>query len=187
VDLDEWFSLRRIARAIWRHLRSFDQKAQPPEEHPLYRPVCDLDRLLDSAYLTPGLRASIDQAMAEAFPQTWTETDNCFHHMSNESLPTRCVLAYLKERGYDRHLRAGIAFQTLILSRSLEHGLVGHEAFLEIDAIEFPSDRKSAATESVLLRMNRSSTERGHQETLPAFPSARFDEVISALCNQPLR
>jgi hypothetical protein len=71
------------------------------------------------------------QAIEEAFSLTWDAIEQYYAFMLNHPRwehiawmkPLLDLIAELRNRGYDRYLRAGQSVSRLVLSRSLSHGL----------------------------------------------------------------
>lgn len=76
------------------------------------------------------------------FSNSWTETENRYDDLIDnydgfERLrPLRNFILTLKEKGGDKDFRLGTSMHTLVISRSVNHGLRLDQKYLKIDTID---------------------------------------------------
>jgi hypothetical protein len=76
------------------------------------------------------------------FSRSWTETENRYDDLVDnyegfERLkPLRLFILTLKEKGEDKYFRLGTSMHTLVISRSVDHGLRTDQKHLKIEAVD---------------------------------------------------
>ena len=76
------------------------------------------------------------------FSKSWAETENryddlIYNYEGFERLkPLRHFILTLKEKGEDKYFRLGTSMHTLVISRSVNHGLRTDQKHLKIEAID---------------------------------------------------
>jgi hypothetical protein len=79
------------------------------------------------------------------FSSSWTETENRFDELINNYqgferlVPLRHFISSLKQKGEDKYFRLGTSMHTLVISRSVNHGLRLDQKHIKIETVN-PND-----------------------------------------------